>query len=221
MPGRHRELPGRVYGPKDGKTKTLATEGSIWKRAKKAAIGSDDEEDLLWIVWKYEGSDTLANLMNDKDFPYNVEPFLFKNQGGIAIEGEPRGTRRKAKIISTIFGQILENLSKAHATGIILRDVKPENMIFDPEKAKFKLIDLGAAADLRFGFNYQPKEFILDPRFSGPEEYIMSTQTPRHPHTRRVGALPRAVAAQRPRPLRQLQRGRHPPADVHPLPPLG
>ena len=45
--------------------------------------------------------------------------------GGIAIEGEPRGTRRKAKIISTIFGQILENLSKAHATGIILRDVKP------------------------------------------------------------------------------------------------
>ena len=174
---------GAFYGPKDGKTKTLATEGSIWKRAKKAAIGSDDEEDLLWIVWKYEGSDTLANLMNDKDFPYNVEPFLFKNQGGIAIEGEPRGTRRKAKIISTIFGQILENLSKAHATGIILRDVKPENMIFDPEKAKFKLIDLGAAADLRFGFNYQPKEFILDPRFSGPEEYIMSTQTPEAPPT--------------------------------------
>ena len=174
---------GAFYGPKDGKTKTLATEGSIWKRAKKAAIGSDDEEELLWIVWKYEGSDTLANLMNDKDFPYNVEPFLFKNQGGIAIEGEPRGTRRKAKIISTIFGQILENLSKAHATGIILRDVKPENMIFDPEKAKFKLIDLGAAADLRFGFNYQPKEFILDPRFSGPEEYIMSTQTPEAPPT--------------------------------------
>ena len=174
---------GAFYGPKEGKTKTLATEGSIWKRAKKAAIGSNDEEDPLWIVWKYEGSDSLAGLMNDKDFPYNVEPFLFKNQGGIAIEGEPRGTRRKAKIISTIFGQILENLSKAHATGIILRDVKPENMIFDPEKGRFKLIDLGAAADLRFGFNYQPKEFILDPRFSGPEEYIMSTQTPEAPPT--------------------------------------
>ena len=109
---------GALYGPKDGKTKTLATEGSIWKRAKKAAIGSDDEEDLLWIVWKYEGSDTLANLMNDKDFPYNVEPFLFKNQGGIAIEGDapPAARRKPAKIISTIFRQICENLSAAHAT---------------------------------------------------------------------------------------------------------
>ena len=121
--------------------------------------------------------------MEDKEFPYNIEPFLFKANGGVAIEGEPRGVARKTKIISTIFGQILDNLSSAHATGIILRDVKPENMILDPLAGKFKLIDLGAAADLRFGFNYQPKEFILDPRFSGPEEYIMSTQTPEAPAT--------------------------------------
>ena len=95
-------------------------------------------------MWKFEGSDTLFKLMSDKDFPYNVEPYLFKS--GVAIDGEPKGSKRKAKIISTIFGQILENLSAAHATGIILRDVKPENIIFDPIKGKFKLIDLGAAA---------------------------------------------------------------------------
>jgi serine/threonine protein kinase len=174
---------GAFYGPKEGKSQPKS--GSIWKRAQRAALGSNEEEDEdpLWIVWKFEGTETLAALMENKDFPYNVEPFLFKGSGGIAIENEPRGARRKAKIISTIFGQICENLSAAHATGIILRDVKPENMIFDPNAGRFKLIDLGAAADLRFGFNYQPKEFILDPRFSGPEEYIMSTQTPEAPPT--------------------------------------
>lgn len=29
----------------------------------------------------------------------------------------------------------------------------------------FKIIDLGAAADLRVGINYIPKEFLLDPRY--------------------------------------------------------
>jgi hypothetical protein len=29
----------------------------------------------------------------------------------------------------------------------------------------FKNIDLGAAADLRVGINYIPKEFLLDPRY--------------------------------------------------------
>jgi serine/threonine protein kinase len=174
---------GAFYGPKEGKSSPKS--GSIWKKAKDAVIGNadDDEDDPLWLVWKYEGSETLARLMDDKDFPYNVEPFLFKNNGGVAIEGEPRGVRRKAEIIRVIFAQITANLAAAHGTGIILRDVKPENMIFDPNAGRFKLIDLGAAADLRFGFNYQPKEFILDPRFSGPEEYIMSTQTPEAPPT--------------------------------------
>ena len=183
---------GAFYAPKEKKAKPMVSEGSIWKRAanmaknaRDAALesGGDEDDEVLWIVWKFEGSQTLFQLMDDKEFPYNVEPFLFKKTGGIAIEGEPRGPKRKAKIISTIFGQVLENLSNAHATGIILRDVKPENMIFDPNAGRFKLIDLGAAADLRFGFNYQPKEFILDPRFSGPEEYIMSTQTPEAPAT--------------------------------------
>eukprot|EP00897_Mesotaenium_endlicherianum_P010672 jgi/Mesen1/9633/ME000669S09076 len=38
-----------------------------------------------------------------------------------------------------------------------------------------KIIDLGAAADLRVGINYTPKEY------AAPEQYIMSTQTPSAP----------------------------------------
>ena len=74
--------------------------------------------------------------------------------------------------------QVVEALRACHATGIVHRDVKPQNVIVaaggpDP---RAKLIDLGAAADLRVGINYVPNEFLLDPRYAPPEQYIMSTQ---------------------------------------------
>jgi len=34
-----------------------------------------------------------------------------------------------------------------------------------PGSRTFKIIDLGAATDLRVGINYIPKEFLLDPRY--------------------------------------------------------
>ncbi|RZR88257.1 hypothetical protein BHM03_00015810 [Ensete ventricosum] len=59
----------------------------------------------------------------------------------------------------------------------------PINCVFAGART-FKIIDLGAAADLRVGINYIPKEFLLDPRYlqyAAPEQYIMSTQTPSAP----------------------------------------
>lgn len=44
------------------------------------------------------------------------------------------------------------------------RDVKPQNCIVSDRDRKLKLIDLGAAADLRVGINYVPNEYLLDPR---------------------------------------------------------
>lgn len=48
--------------------------------------------------------------------------------------------------------------------GIVHRDIKPQNCIVSSTDNKIKLIDLGAAADLRVGINYAPKEYLLDPR---------------------------------------------------------
>lgn len=48
--------------------------------------------------------------------------------------------------------------------GIVHRDTKPQNCIISSDDRKVKLIDLGAAADLRVGINYAPKEYLLDPR---------------------------------------------------------
>lgn len=50
------------------------------------------------------------------------------------------------------------------------RDVKPLNIIASERDGRLKLIDLGAAADLRTGTNYSPEESILDPMYCPPEQ---------------------------------------------------
>lgn len=69
------------------------------------------------------------------------------------------------------------------------RDIKPQNVIISETDSRAKLIDMGAAADLRVGINYVPNEFLLDPRYAPPQQYIMSTQTPRAPPVPVAAAL--------------------------------
>ncbi|KAJ4710575.1 Serine/threonine protein kinase [Melia azedarach] len=129
-----------------------------------------------WLVWRYEGQATLADLMLSREFPYNVETMIVGE-----VQDLPKGIGRENRIIQTIMRQFLFALDGLHSTGIVHRDIKPQNVIFSEGSRTFKIIDLGAAADLRVGINYIPKEFLLDPRYAAPEQYIMSTQTPSAP----------------------------------------
>lgn len=129
-----------------------------------------------WLLWRFEGEATLADLMQSKEFPYNVETMILGE-----VQDLPKGVERENKIIQTILRQLLFALDGLHSTGIVHRDIKPQNVIFSEGSRTFKIIDLGAAADLRVGINYIPKEFLLDPRYAAPEQYIMSTQTPSAP----------------------------------------
>lgn len=129
-----------------------------------------------WLIWRFEGETTLSDLMLSKDFPYNVEAMILGEDQNL-----PKGLERENRIIQTIMRQLLFALDGLHSTGIVHRDIKPQNIIFSEGSRTFKIIDLGAAADLRVGINYIPKEFLLDPRYTAPEQYIMSTQTPSAP----------------------------------------
>ncbi|KAK6921783.1 Protein kinase domain [Dillenia turbinata] len=129
-----------------------------------------------WLIWRFEGELTLYDLLLSKEFPYNVEAMILGE-----VQDLPKGLERENRIIQTVMRQILFALDGLHSTGIVHRDIKPQNIIFSEGSRTFKIIDLGAATDLRVGINYIPKEFLLDPRYTAPEQYIMSTQTPSAP----------------------------------------
>lgn len=92
-------------------------------------------------------------------FPYNLEPLLLGRELRL-----PRGRARRALTLKLAMRQLLEALRDCHATGIVHRDFKPQNCIVSATARRVKLIDFGAAADLRLGINYVPNEYLLDPR---------------------------------------------------------
>lgn len=117
----------------------------------------------LWLIWEYEGDKTLAYYLRRRDCLSALAADL-----GVA----------EADAIPTVMAQIFQSLMDVHAAGLVHRDVKPANIVFAESERRFKLIDLGAAADLRTGTNYKPQETILDPLYCPPEEYVLPTDAP-------------------------------------------
>ncbi|GLJ44264.1 hypothetical protein SUGI_0925570 [Cryptomeria japonica] len=128
-----------------------------------------------WLVWTFEGDSTLADFMKDRNFPVNLEQIMFRRSlKGLDSLG------RNSLIIKQIMRQIITSLKKIHDTGIVHRDIKPANLVVT-KKGKVKLIDFGAATDLRVGKNYVPDRGMLDPDYCPPELYVLPEETPKPP----------------------------------------
>ena len=56
----------------------------------------------LWLIWQYEGDYTLWDLMQKKDFPYNLEQALLGRELDM-----PKGPQRKAVTLSLVMQQVM------------------------------------------------------------------------------------------------------------------
>eukprot|EP00667_Euglena_gracilis_P003994 EG_transcript_4006 len=125
----------------------------------------------LWLAFAYEGDFTLAHYLAQADFPFNLEAAVL----GRPLSG-PQTVVRRMVTIREIMRQLAGKAAALHGIGIVHRDFKPENCIVR-RAGGLAIIDLGSAADLRTGTNYFPREYVLDPRYVGPEMTVMSSST--------------------------------------------
>jgi hypothetical protein len=122
----------------------------------------------VWLMWAYEGRYTLSSHLRSSTYPRALGAALYGNVEELDTFEDP-----ELAVAQTVMRQVLEALRQMHAVGLVHRDVKPLNLVLDEARRCFKLIDLGACADLRTGKNYAPDETILDPKYSPPEEFLM------------------------------------------------
>ena len=57
---------------------------------------------MLWLIWAYEGDNTLWDLMQRRDWPYNLEPILLGRELDL-----PKGPRRKMISLRLVMQQVL------------------------------------------------------------------------------------------------------------------
>ena len=129
------------------------------------------------LVWAYEaGERTLENFLESRRFPEDLEDAL-----GMSVPSSSSMSyeKRVNRVAKRVMKDLLPTVAGLHDIGIVHRDLKPSNPVLMGKR--FKLIDFGAACDLRSGENYDPEQGLLDPRYSPPEQFIMSERTPAPP----------------------------------------
>lgn len=168
-----------------GARETGAAEAYMNARLARAApgvcaefLGSYEEgaSEQQYLVWTFESDATLEDFITGAmpgKCPANLVPLV----AGDAMKGTLRG---EAQTVRRIMLQLFRGLAAMHATGVVHRDIKPSNLLVTAE-GKLKIIDLGAATDLRVGINFNPTATLLDPEYCPPEELVLPPSAPKAP----------------------------------------
>ena len=126
------------------------------------------------LVWADKGQGTLADLLEDRDVLAVLEESLGIKDGSGLSEAA-----RTNKIAKVVIRQLLACVKDLHDDGIVHRDIKPANLVV--MDSRLRIIDFGAAADMRIGINYDPGRGMLDPFFAPPEQLVLPDTTPNPP----------------------------------------
>lgn len=154
-----------------------ASSGQPWWKSKKGL------EAGRYLVWQYEGSKTLSDVIANPTFPNNILDNQWisvdsKRDKTIRMPTESTGTiSRDHQAVRLIMFQLLQALESLHAKGIVHRDVKPDNLLITPDRGLLA-IDFGACTDLRMGVNYEPGQAFLDYLYAAPEKYCLPKWVP-------------------------------------------
>jgi beta-lactam-binding protein with PASTA domain/tRNA A-37 threonylcarbamoyl transferase component Bud32 len=100
------------------------------------------------------------------DGPYLVLEYL---EGGSLLDILARGRRLSPGQACRVGAQAADGLAYAHARGIVHRDVKPANMLFD-EEGRVRVADFGVARALSSASTTDPGTMLGTARYSSPEQ---------------------------------------------------
>jgi eukaryotic-like serine/threonine-protein kinase len=102
----------------------------------------------------------------DADGPYLVLEYL---SGGSLLDLLERGVRLSVAQAASVASQAARGLAHAHARGLVHRDVKPANLLFDDE-GRVRVADFGVARALAEGAFTEPPGAVGTARYAAPEQ---------------------------------------------------
>jgi len=151
-----------------GGARFVEAEGRIWRRARGWSGGAKFlgvAGANAYLVFEDEGRDTLEGALGDG----GLGGVLGRGRDGAAF-AEALGCATEAEACKKVSRELLKCVKGLHDKKIIHRDVKPNNVLLT--KKGLRLIDLGGAADLKTGQNYDEAETVFDPVYGPPERYL-------------------------------------------------
>ncbi len=95
--------------------------------------------------------------------------FVMRYMVGASLQDRMKKEKPKLHKLSRIIGRVAEGLDAAHAQGVIHRDVKPANILFDVE-GKAYLCDFGLAKLMRQSVDATGTMFVGTPEYMSPEQ---------------------------------------------------